>query len=63
MTTLHTLIKEGLAWLRRASAERRIYRDEEELVMGEGGGLWADRNPVPPWKWKEDTNGHRKFFK
>jgi len=57
----HELIKEGLAWSRRESATPKSYRDDEELAMAAGKGLWSDRNPVPPWKWKDPKKGSRKF--
>lgn len=57
----YELIKEGLAWSQRGGNERQTYRDEEDLAMAAGKGLWADRNPIPPWKWQGPKKGRRKF--
>ena len=57
----HELIKEGLAWSQRGGNERQTYRDEEDLAMAAGKGLWADRNAIPPWKWQGPKKGRRKF--
>ncbi len=55
------LIKEGLAWSQRGASERQTYREEEDLAMAAGKGLWADRNPIPPWKWTSPKKAQRKF--
>lgn len=55
------LIKEGLAWSRGGAAEGRSFSDEEELARAARKGLWADQNPVPPWKWKAPQKARRNF--
>lgn len=57
----YELVKEGLAWSRGGWAEGRSFTDEEELARAARVGLWADRNPVPPWKWKAPKKSSRKF--
>lgn len=57
----HELVKEGLAWSRGGWAEARSFSDEEELARAARVGLWADPNPVPPWKWKAPKKASRKF--
>jgi len=47
----HELVKEGLAWVQPGSGNQTV-KDLEELARAAGTGLWADPNPVPPWKWK-----------
>ncbi len=51
----HELVKEGLAWSKRAGSPNRTFDDSEELARASGKGLWADPNPVPPWKWKSQA--------
>lgn len=48
----HELVKEGLAWVQPGGSGNQTLRDLEELARAAGTGLWADPNPVPPWKWK-----------
>lgn len=47
----HELIKEGLAWVQPGRSSDRALKDMEELAKAAGTGLWAEPNPVPPWKW------------
>ncbi len=53
------LVKEGLAWWKPGSGDPGL-GDLEELARAEGKGLWADANPVPPWKWKARTPANPK---
>ena len=46
------LLKEGLAWWQRSASSDASLEVVEELARASGKGLWADSNPVPPWKWK-----------
>jgi endonuclease YncB( thermonuclease family) len=50
------LLKEGLAWWKRSGSSDASLELLEELARASGKGLWADSNPVPPWKW----NGTKK---
>jgi endonuclease YncB( thermonuclease family) len=55
------LVKEGLAWSRGGTAEGQSFDDDEQLARAARNGLWADPNPVPPWKWKAPKKAARKF--
>lgn len=48
----HELVKEGLAWVQPDGSDDQDLKDMEELARAAGKGLWAEPNPVPPWKWK-----------
>ncbi|MDF0676887.1 MAG: thermonuclease family protein [Nitrospira sp.] len=48
----HELIKEGLAWVQPGGSDDQALKDMEELARAGRMGLWAEPNPVPPWKWK-----------
>jgi endonuclease YncB( thermonuclease family) len=50
----HELLKEGLAWWRKSASSDARLEVIEELARASGKGLWADSNPVPPWKWKDN---------
>jgi endonuclease YncB( thermonuclease family) len=57
----HELLKEGLAWWRRSASSDAGLEVVEELARASGKGLWADSNPVPPWKWKAPKKTSRKY--
>lgn len=56
------LLKEGLAWSRPETSEQSDLKDIEQLAKAAGKGLWADKNPVPPWKWKQSNKIKRRKF-
>jgi endonuclease YncB( thermonuclease family) len=55
------LLKEGLAWWKRSGSGDRSLEQLEELARASGKGLWAEPNPVPPWKWKTAKKTSRKY--
>ena len=57
----HELLNEGLAWSRPQSSDGQGLKDMEELARAAHKGLWADPNPVPPWKWNTPKKAGRKF--
>ena len=57
----HELLKEGLAWWRRSASSDAGLEVVEELARASGKGLWADSDPVPPWKWKAPKKTSRKY--
>lgn len=48
----------GMAWWFRryaneqAPQERLPYESLKDRAGADGTGLWADKNPVPPWEWR-----------
>ena len=57
----HELLKEGLAWWQRSASSDASLGLLEELARASGKGLWADSNPVPPWKWKAPKKTSLKY--
>ena len=49
------LLKAGLAWHLKRHLDRQDYADAEEEARRAGIGLWADNNPTPPWKWRQES--------
>ncbi len=51
-------VKSGLAWHHKQYAKDHFPKDREDYEVAEFNakirrlGLWADTNPVPPWKWR-----------
>ncbi len=57
----HELLKEGLAWWQPSTSSDGGLEGSEELARASRKGLWADSNPVPPWKWKAPKKTARKY--
>lgn len=53
-------IATGMAWWYRQYAREQSPKDREDYEVAEFQakiqrlGLWADKNPVPPWDWRKD---------
>ena len=48
-----TMVAEGLAWhYVRYSDDQQLARAEREAKAA-ARGLWADREPMPPWEWRK----------
>jgi len=51
-------LRSGMAWWQRkfaweqSPADRAAYEQAEFQAKIRRVGLWADKNPVPPWKWR-----------
>ena len=47
------LVRGGWAWWYELYApDDNQLRDAQQEARQAGRGLWADRNPVPPWDWR-----------
>ena len=53
-------IKAGMAWHykryqnEQSKEERKSYSSAEQLAKKKQVGLWGDKNPIQPWKWRRD---------
>ena len=46
-------VRRGMAWVfDHYVTDRSLYAVQDEAREARRG-LWADQNPVPPWKWRE----------
>lgn len=51
-------VKVGMAWHYKLYAKEQSPQDREDYEVAEFNakmrrlGLWADKNPVPPWEWR-----------
>jgi len=48
----HELVRAGLAWMYRRYTNDQSLSDLEEEARVARRGLWADPNPIAPWKWR-----------
>ena len=50
------LVRQGAAWVYRRYCQEEIcgdWRELEEFAKARRLGLWRDRKPVPPWRWRQ----------
>lgn len=56
-------VKAGMAWWYRdyakeqSVADRRLYEQAEQQAKTQRLGLWADKNPLPPWDFRHARAG------
>jgi micrococcal nuclease len=56
-------VKAGMAWWYRKYAkeqspsDRRLYEQAEQQAQAQRLGLWADKNPTPPWDFRHTKAG------
>lgn len=57
MDVNYVMVVAGMAWAYRyhGKASSQDYADAEEHSRSKGVGLWADKNPVEPWKWRRNA--------
>lgn len=48
------ILKAGFAWYDKRHTKRQEYADAENHARRAGIGLWADKNPTPPWEWRRE---------
>jgi endonuclease YncB( thermonuclease family) len=54
------LVYFGLAWwYRKYAPNDRTLKALETGARAEKKGLWADKNPIPPWEWRKMERGRR----
>lgn len=55
------LVYVGLAWwYRKYAPNDRTLKALEAGARAARRGLWADKNPIPPWEWRKMQRGRRK---
>ena len=54
-------IKAGMAWhykhyqREQSKEDRNFYSSAERVAKKKQVGLWKDKGPIPPWKWRRDN--------
>jgi endonuclease YncB( thermonuclease family) len=46
------LVRAGLAWHHETGAGDRRLAEAEKAARAERAGLWAEKDPIPPWRWR-----------
>jgi micrococcal nuclease len=61
-TVNEELVRASVAWVYMQYCKQPICREWSRLheeVMNAKRGLWADREPVPPWEFRREKRGFR----
>lgn len=53
------MLQAGVAWHYTKYDQSREYAAGEKSARDARTGLWADRNPVPPWEWRKLSKAER----
>jgi endonuclease YncB( thermonuclease family) len=54
------LVRAGLAWwYQRYARHETILQDLEREARQARRGLWADKDPIPPWEWRKVVTAAR----
>ena len=51
------LLRAGLAWHYKQYSKSKRYAALEKEARRKKRGLWADKNPTPPWDWRRQNRG------
>jgi endonuclease YncB( thermonuclease family) len=54
------MVVEGLAWHYTRYSDDATLAEAEGEARAAGRGLWADREPVPPWEWRATEKERRR---
>lgn len=58
-------VKAGMAWhykkyqKEQSPSDRSLYSQAEDQAKGEKKGLWVDKDPTPPWDWRNEQKMKR----
>lgn len=54
------LVADGLAWHYAEYSRDATLAEAEREARAVGRGLWADREPVPPWEWRASEKDRKR---
>lgn len=57
------LVEGGFAWHYKAYSDDADLARAEDEAKRAGRGLWADKNPIPPWNWRKLTKVERDRYR
>ena len=53
-TLSRELVKAGKCWwYRKYAPDDQYLKELEKEAKADKRGIWADPNPIPPWKWRK----------
>jgi len=54
------LVKAGFAWHYKQYSKKEYMADYENTAHQKHLGLWADKDPTPPWDWRKEKRSHSR---
>ncbi len=55
------MVKEGYAWVYRSFNKSKEFISAEEEAQKKGIGLWASKNPTPPWEFRKNEKSKKGY--
>jgi endonuclease YncB( thermonuclease family) len=53
------MVKDGFAWHYKRYSKEAALADAEKEACKAGRGLWADKDPMPPWEWRRERKAKK----
>lgn len=53
-------VKKGMAWVYTQYNKSMDLMNLEKAAKNQKIGLWANKNPIPPWQWRRQEKGPKK---
>jgi endonuclease YncB( thermonuclease family) len=53
------MVKDGMAWHYKKYSKEAALADAEKEARKARRGLWADKDPVPPWEWRRELKAKK----
>jgi endonuclease YncB( thermonuclease family) len=53
------MVKDGFAWHYKRYSKEAALADAEREARKAGRGLWADKEPTPPWEWRRERKAKK----
>ena len=53
------MVQDGMAWQYKRYSKSKEYAEAEEAARKFKKGLWIEKNPIPPWRYRQSR--HRRL--
>jgi endonuclease YncB( thermonuclease family) len=53
------MVRRGMAWRFDKYSQEQALLDAQNEAKAAGRGLWADKDPVPPWVWRKEKKARK----
>lgn len=54
------MVEQGMAWREPRYSKDLAYQTAQDTAKASQLGLWADKDPIPPWEWRKQQKESKK---